>query len=68
MNKEEIFVALRERRKVLGLDQRELAQLSGVSVHALINLERGQGSPTLRTLLAVCDVLGFQLDLKFVNS
>ncbi len=64
MKKEELFDRIRERRKVLGLDQAELARLSGISVHALINLETGKGSPTLRTLLAVCEVLGLYLDLS----
>ncbi len=63
MKIEDIFQTVRARRKALGLDQIELARLSGISVHALINLEGGKGTPTLRTLIAVCDVLGLHVDV-----
>lgn len=64
MNFEEIFETVRKRRKALGIDQHELARLSGVSVHTLINLETGKSSPTVRTLLAVCGTLGLHVDLS----
>ncbi len=64
MKIEEIVAAVRARRKLLGLDQKELAELSGVSVHAIINLETGKGAPTLRTLDAVCRILGYQIELS----
>ncbi len=63
MNISEMVDTIRQRRKALGLDQRELARISKVSLHAIINLETGKGSPTMRTLLAVCEVLGLKLEL-----
>lgn len=58
-----LYSMLRERRKALGLSQPELARLSGISVHTLINLEAGRGSPTLRTVEAVATTLGYHLAL-----
>ena len=57
-----LFVSTR--RKALGVNQRELALLCGVSEHALCNLERGAGNPTLKLVTAVAEALGLELDLK----
>ena len=40
------------------ISQRELAELSGISLHSLSNLESGKGNPTLESLLKVADTLG----------
>ena len=55
---------LSKRRKALGVNQRELALLCGVSEHALCNLERGVGNPTLKLVTAVAEALGLELDLR----
>lgn len=56
-----LFIA--RRRKELGVNQRELAELCGVSEHALCNLERGVGNPTLNLVNAVAEALGLELKL-----
>ena len=63
MNVLEIGKMLVERRKVLRITQQELADLAGVSVHTISNLESGKGNPTLASLCAVTDVLGLELVL-----
>ena len=60
----DIGLFLSKRRKALGVNQRELALLCGVSEHALCNLERGAGNPTLKLVMAVTEALGLELDLK----
>ena len=60
----DIGLFLSKRRKALGVNQRELALLCGVSEHALCNLERGAGNPTLKLVMAVAEALGLELDLK----
>jgi transcriptional regulator with XRE-family HTH domain len=55
--------ALRERRKLAKITQRDLADLSGLSVHTLSDLESGKGNPTLEILSRVCDVLGLDIHL-----
>ena len=56
-----MFIA--RRRKALGVNQRELAVLCGVSEHALCNLERGVGNPTLNLVNVVAETLGLELKL-----
>ena len=60
----EIGLFIARRRKALGVNQRELAVLCGVSEHALCNLERGAGNPTLKLVMAVTEALGLELNLK----
>lgn len=55
---------LRERRKALGLSQTDLAQMAGVSLHTLINIETGKGNPTLQVVSKMLDVLGLELKLQ----
>ena len=58
MNISEIADYIVRRRKTLKISQRELAELSGISLHSLSNLESGKGNPTLESLLKVADTLG----------
>ena len=58
---------LSERRKALGVNQKDLALLCGVSEHALCNLERGAGNPTLKLVTAVAEALGLELNLKAID-
>ncbi|MBK8804257.1 MAG: helix-turn-helix transcriptional regulator [Fibrobacteres bacterium] len=55
---------LRERRKTLGLSQTDLAQLAGVSLHTLINIETGKGNPTLQVMSKMLEVLGLELQVQ----
>jgi len=59
----EIGLFIARRRKALGVNQRELAVLCGVSEHALCNLERGVGNPTLNLVNVVAETLGLELKL-----
>ena len=70
MNIQAISNAIVKRRKMLSVSQKELADLAGVSLHSIINLESGRGNPTLQLLLTVVEVLGMnmQLEVKDVLS
>ena len=61
MNKEEIGRYVVERRDTLDISQMRLAELSGVSVHTLSNLETVNGNVTLDTLLKVSGILGLKV-------
>ena len=63
MKTREIGLFIARRRKALRVNQRELAVLCGVSEHALCNLERGVGNPTLNLIISVADALGLELKL-----
>lgn len=63
MKTRELGLFIAKRRKALRVNQRELAVLCGVSEHALCNLERGVGNPTLNLIISVADALGLELKL-----
>ena len=63
MNQKEIGTIIKERRKHLGINQQTLADLAGVGINTLVAIERGEGNPTLTTLLATLETLGLQMDI-----
>lgn len=60
----EIFKIIKQRREVLQVTQETLAELSGVGLRTLKQLESGKGNPTLLTLQKIADVLGMEVCLK----
>lgn len=50
-----------DRRRAIGLTQRDLADLAAVSVDSVHAVERGKPSVQLEVLLAVLDALGLAL-------
>ena len=54
---------IRDRRKQLGISQRDLAEIAGVSLHTLSDLESGRGNPTVATLQRVLAPLGLVLSV-----
>ncbi len=64
MNIQAISNTIVKRRKMLSVSQKELADLAGVSLHSIINLESGRGNPTLQLLLTVVEVLGMKMQLE----
>lgn len=62
-----IATELQHRRKMLKINQRDLAEIAGVSPNTLYKIERGQANPTLEVLLKIADVLGLELTLQLKN-
>ena len=54
---------LRSRRKFLRLRQRDLAELAGVTLRSLTEIESGRGNPTLNQLSKIGGVLGLEVTL-----
>ena len=54
---------MKSRRKVLGISQADLAEMSGVSLPTVKDLERGLGNPSLSTVSRILEVLG--MEVKF---
>jgi transcriptional regulator with XRE-family HTH domain len=67
MHFSELIKTIKERREALQVTQEGLAQLSGVGLRTLKQLESGKGNPTLSTLHKVSDVLGMEICLKIKN-
>ncbi len=64
MNTQQIGEIIKARRKVLGIDQHALSEISGVAVHTLSNIEAGTGNPTVRSLNKVLAALGMELRVE----
>lgn len=63
MTTDELGDKVRHRRKFLRLRQRDLAELAGVTLRGLIDLEKGRGNPTFNQLAKIAAVLGLEVAL-----
>lgn len=59
----EIGSIIRMRRKELGITQQELADICEVGINTLVAIERGQGNPSVRTLVKIASAVGYELTL-----
>ncbi|MDP3313761.1 helix-turn-helix domain-containing protein [Lutibacter sp.] len=64
MHFNEIIHTIKERREMMQVTQETLAELSGVGLRTLKQLESGKGNPTLQTLHKLTDVLGMEVCLQ----
>lgn len=55
--------AIRDERRAARLTQAQLAELAGCSDRTLRDIERGAGSPSIGTVVAVLDALGLGLEV-----
>lgn len=60
----EIGQVIRNRRKLLGVSQSQLASIAGVGINTLTKIERGEGNPSLSVLMRVLNSLGLGLSVK----
>ena len=63
MHQEPLIQTIKERRDMLQVTQETLAELSGVGLRTLKQLESGKGNPTLKTMQKLADVLGLEVCL-----
>ena len=52
---------LKRRRKILGISQTDLAEMSGVSLATIKNIERGKGNPSFATMEKIVEILGMKI-------
>ncbi len=64
MTVREIGQLIKERRKMYNLSTIELADNAGVSLTLLKQVESGNRNPTLDSLNAILDVIGFELNIE----
>lgn len=60
----EIGRIIQIRRKELGITQQELADICEVGINTLVAIERGQGNPSVKTLIKIGSALGYDLVLQ----
>lgn len=59
---------MKERRKVLALSQNDLAEMAGVSLATIKDIERGKGNPSLSTVARIVDILGMEITYTVKHS
>lgn len=52
---------IKARRKVLGISQQDPAEMSGISLPTVKDIERGLANPSLSTISKLLDVLGMEI-------
>ena len=55
---------IKSRRKTLAISQQDLAEMAGLGVATIKDIERGKGNPSLSTVARILDVLGMELVFK----
>jgi transcriptional regulator with XRE-family HTH domain len=68
MRLEVIIAAIKKRRQMLAVTQEHLAELSGVALRTIKEIESGKGNPTFITLSRIADVLGMEIKLEVKQS
>lgn len=59
----EIGRIIQMRRKELGITQQELSDICEVGINTLVAIERGQGNPSVKTLIKIASAIGYDLVL-----
>ena len=58
-----LHTTIKERRTILRLTQQDLAEMSGVGLRTLKEIESGKGNPSLTILNKIADILGMEVKL-----
>lgn len=56
-----VFETIRNRRALLGVTQEELADVTGVSIRRIVDIERGKANPSFATLQKIVAALGLEI-------
>ena len=59
---------IRQARTVLELTQADLAELSGISLRSLKEMEQGKGNSTIGLVDKVLDALGLEIRIEPINK
>lgn len=59
-----LAASISARRKNLGISQNDLAEMSGVSLATIKNIERGVGNPSFETVEKILSVLGLEIQFR----
>lgn len=55
---------MKSRRRILAISQQDLAEMAGVGLATVKDIERGKGNPSLSTVSRILDVLGMEVVFK----
>lgn len=60
----ELSKIVKERRETLNISQIDLAEISGISIATIKDIERGKANPSVKTLERMAETLGLELTLS----
>ena len=55
---------IKSRRKTLDISQRDLAEMAGIGLATIKDIERGKGNPSIGTVSKIMEVLGMEIEYK----
>ena len=53
---------IKNRRKTLAISQQDLAEMAGIGLATIKDIERGKGNPSMATVSKIMDVLGMEIE------
>ena len=59
---------IKERRRQLKLNQQDLAEMAGISLATVKDIERGAGNPSWSTVEKICEVLGLSISFSIKQT
>ncbi len=59
---------IKNRRKELNLELKDLQDYTGVSYTSICDIENGKSNPTIKTLEKILDVLGLEINIQVVSK
>jgi len=67
MHYKTIAQLIREKKKSLNITQNDLAEITGIGLSTIKNIESGKGNPTINTLNRILEALGMELIVRSVK-
>lgn len=58
---------IQTRRKSRSIVQGDLADIAGISLRTLRDIEKGVANPELQTLMSICNVLGLEIKIEVMK-
>ena len=55
---------IKSQRKTLNISQHDLAEMAGIGLATIKNVERGKGNPSIGTVSKIMEVLGMDIEYK----
>jgi len=68
MHHSNFYKIIVERRSLLGITQQDLADISGVGLRTIKEIETNKGNPAVNTLSKILDVLGMELVINIKRT
>ncbi len=68
MHYSDICHKIKNRRSLLGITQQDLADISGVGLRTIKEIETGKGNPSVNTLVKILNALGMELDVMIKRT